>query len=197
QLTEKVRRQPYSVILLDEIEKAHPEVFNLLLQVLDEGRLTDSQGRMVNFKNTVIIMTSNIGSEYFNDFTLTKKTIEEKIKMKLREHFRPEFLNRLDEIIIFNSLGLAQIKKIVDIQIEILKERLKEKKIDLELTSKAKEFIADRGYSPEYGARPLKRAIQKLIINPLSVKLIAGEFKEQDVVLVDVENKNLVFKKGQ
>jgi ATP-dependent Clp protease ATP-binding subunit ClpB len=117
--------------------------------------------------------------------------------MKLREHFRPEFLNRLDEIIIFNSLGLAQIKRIVDIQIEILKERLKEKKIDLELTSKAKEFIADKGYSPEYGARPLKRAIQKLIINPLSVKLIAGEFKEQDVVLVDVENKNLVFKKGQ
>jgi ATP-dependent Clp protease ATP-binding subunit ClpB len=195
QLTEKVRRKPYSVILLDEIEKAHPEVFNILLQVLDEGRLTDSQGRVVNFKNTVIIMTSNIGSEYFNDPTLQKKAIEEKIKIELKEHFRPEFLNRLDEIIIFNNLGLEEIKKIVDIQIEILKERLKDKKIDIELTPQAKDLLADRGYSPEYGARPLKRTIQKLIIDPLSVKIISGEFKEQDKIRIDLENRKIIFKK--
>lgn len=196
QLTEKVRRRPYSIVLFDEIEKAHPDVFNLLLQVLDEGRLTDSSGRAVNFKNTMIIMTSNIGSEFFNDFTLTRKSVEEKIRMEIKKHFRPEFINRLDEIIIFGHLDLKQIEKIVDIQMEILKERLKVKKIDISLTAAARQFIADKGFSPEYGARPLKRIMQKVIVDPLSVKIIQAEFVEGDKVKIDVEKRMIVFKKG-
>ena len=196
QLTEKVRRKPYSVVLLDEIEKAHPDVFNILLQVLDDGRLTDSQGRVVNFKNTVIIMTSNIGSEYFNDISLKIPAIEEKIKLKLKEHFRPEFLNRLDEIIFFNRLDLAQIKDIVDIQMKILTQRLFEKRITVKLTPSARDLIADKGFSPEYGARPLKRTIQKLIIDPLSKEMIGGKFKEGDSITIDVRGKDIVFKKS-
>ncbi|MEI8348739.1 MAG: ATP-dependent chaperone ClpB [Candidatus Omnitrophota bacterium] len=195
QLTEQVRRKPYAVVLFDEIEKAHPDVFNVLLQVLDDGRLTDSQGRIVNFKNTVIIMTSNIGSEYFNDPTMYQKGIEEKIRVELKKYFRPEFINRLDEIIIFNQLDLEAIKHIVDIQVDILKERLKDRKIAVELTPKAREFIAEKGYSPEYGARPLKRTIQKLIVDPLSVKLISAEFIDNDTVIVDVQNKEISFRK--
>jgi len=195
QLTEKVRRQPYSVVLFDEIEKAHPEVFNLLLQVLDEGHLTDSQGRLINFKNTVIIMTSNIGSEYFSDITATKKAIEEKIKMELRRHFRPEFLNRLDEIIVFNHLTMENIKEIVQIQFNFLKGRLEGKKIEIELTEEAKEFLAERGFSPEYGARPLKRTIQKLVIDPLSIKILNGEFKEGDKIVVKLKERKIVFEK--
>ena len=197
QLTEAVRRRPYSVILFDEIEKAHPEVFNLLLQVLDEGRLTDSQGRIVNFKNTVIIMTSNLGSEYFSDPTVTKKSIEERIKVELKRYFRPEFLNRLDEVIIFNRLTIENIKDIVEIQFNMLKERLKDKKIDLELTPQAKEFLAEKGFSPEYGARPIKRTIQKLIVDPLSKKILEGIFKENDTVLIDVKNKEMVFSRKE
>jgi ATP-dependent Clp protease ATP-binding subunit ClpB len=196
QLTEKVRRKPYCIILFDEIEKAHPDVFNILLQVLDEGHLTDSRGRNINFKNTVIIMTSNIGSEYFNDPTLKKKTIEEKLKVDLKKYFRPEFLNRLDEIIIFNRLGLEEIKKIEDIQIDIIRERLKDKKIEIELTPQLREFIAEKGYSPDYGARPLKRTIQKLIVDPLSVRIIRNEFKEEDKVIVDIKQREVVFKKS-
>jgi ATP-dependent Clp protease ATP-binding subunit ClpB len=196
QLTEQVRRKPYSVILFDEIEKAHPEVFNILLQVLDEGVLTDSQGRTVNFKNTVIIMTSNIGNEYFNDPTVNKKGIEEKIKVEIKKYFRPEFINRLDELIIFNRLDLEEMRNIVDIQVSILKERLKDRKIEIELTPKAADFIADKGYSPEYGARPLKRTIQRLIVDPLSVKIIKGELKEKDKVIVDIDNREIIFRKA-
>jgi ATP-dependent Clp protease ATP-binding subunit ClpB len=195
QLSEQVRRKPYSVVLFDEIEKAHPDVFNILLQVLDDGRLTDSQGRTVNFKNTVIILTSNIGSEYFNDPTVSIKGVEEKIKLEIRKYFRPEFINRLDEIIIFNRLQLSEINEIVAIQLNILKERLKDKKIEIELTPKASQFIADKGFSPEYGARPLKRVIQKLIIDPLSLKVIQGEFKENDKVTIDVKDREIIFRK--
>jgi ATP-dependent Clp protease ATP-binding subunit ClpB len=194
QLTEKVRRRPYSVVLFDEIEKAHPDVFNLLLQVLDEGRLTDSTGRVVNFKNTMIIMTSNIGSEYFNDITSSKKGMEENVRMEIKKHFRPEFINRLDEIIVFNHLNLSEIEKIVDVQMNILKERLKDKKMEIELTQGARQFIADKGYSPEYGARPLKRVIQKVIIDPLSMKIIQEEFKEGDKVVIDVKNRKIIFR---
>jgi len=195
QLSEQVRRKPYSVVLFDEIEKAHPDVFNILLQVLDDGRLTDSQGRIVNFKNTVIILTSNIGSEYFNDLTTNIKGLEEKMKLEIKKYFKPEFINRLDEMIIFNRLDLAQIKKIVDIQIDILKERLKDKKIEIELTASCREFVADKGFSPEYGARPLKRVIQKLIVDPLSLKVIQGQFKEGDKITIDVKSREIVFKK--
>jgi len=195
QLTEQVRRKPYSVILFDEIEKAHPEVFNVLLQILDEGHVTDSKGKVVNFKNTVIIMTSNIGSEYFNDPTVTAKAVSEKIKMKLKEHFRPEFLNRLDEIIVFNRLSLGDIVKIVDIQFEILKKRLEEKKIEATISESAKRFLADKGFSAEYGARPLKRTIQKLVIDPLSVKILKDEFKEGDKIVVDVKDRKVIFGK--
>jgi len=193
QLTEKVRRQPYSVILFDEIEKAHPDVFNILLQVLDDGQLTDSQGRRVNFKNTLIIMTSNIGSQYFSDFNMSKQVIEENLKRQLRQHFRPEFLNRLDEIIIFDNLSLDNIKDIVDIQMGIVKKRLKDKKIEVELTPSAREYIAEKGFSPEYGARPLKRTIQKLIVNPLSMKVIQGEFGEGDKIVIDAKGREIVF----
>jgi len=195
QLTEAVRRKPYSVILFDEIEKAHPEVFNLLLQILDEGHITDSKGKVVNFKNTVIIMTSNIGSEYFRDPTVTMKGVAEKIKAELKKHFRPEFLNRMDEIIIFNRLALADIAKIVDIQFDILKERIKDKHIDITLSDKAKSMLADKGFSPEYGARPIKRTIQKLIIDPLSMKILKGDFKEGDTIKVSVKDNAIVFEK--
>jgi ATP-dependent Clp protease ATP-binding subunit ClpB len=193
QLTEKVRRQPYAVILFDEIEKAHPDVFNILLQVLDDGQLTDSQGRKVNFKNTLIIMTSNIGSQYFNDLSMSKQALDENLKRQLKEHFRPEFLNRLDEVIIFESLNLDSIKNIVDIQMAIVKIRLKDKKIEVELTPSAGEYIAEKGFSPEYGARPLKRTIQKLIVNPLSIKIIQGEFREGDHIVIDVRGKEIIF----
>jgi len=195
QLTEKVRRQPYSVILFDEIEKAHPDVFGILLQLLDEGHLTDSQARVVNFKNTLIILTSNLGSEHFNNFDVSKKTIERNLQQELKKHFRPEFLNRLDEIMIFEGLSLDNIKNIVDIQIDTIKRRLQDKKIKIELTLNGREFIAEKGFSPEYGARPIRRTIQKLIINPLSVGVIEGEFKEEDNVLIDVKDRKIVFKK--
>jgi len=195
QLTEKVRRQPYSIVLFDEIEKAHSDVFNILLQVLDEGTLTDSQGRQVNFKNTVIILTSNIGSEFFNNFETTKSAIEKNLKLELKKHFKPEFLNRLDETIIFNTLSLDNIKYIADIQIDILKERLKERNIEINITPRGREFISEKGFSPEYGARPLKREIQKLLINPLSVKIIQNEFKDGDKITIDVKNRLFVFNK--
>ncbi len=199
QLTEAVRRKPYSVILFDEIEKAHPEVFNILLQVLDEGRLTDSQGRVVNFRNTVIIMTSNIGSEYFIDPTVTRKNVEESIRREIRKHFRPEFLNRLDEIIVFNHLTIGNINDIVGFQFNILKERLRHKNIEVELSPAAAEFLSDRAFSPEYGARPVKRIIQKFIVSPLSIKILNNEFKRSDKIVIEERNKDIVFvlsKKG-
>ncbi|MDD5081353.1 MAG: ATP-dependent chaperone ClpB [Candidatus Omnitrophica bacterium] len=195
QLTEQVRRKPYSLVLFDEIEKAHPDVFNLLLQVMDDGRLTDSQGREVSFRNTVIVMTSNIGSEFYNDLTMNRAAVQQQVNMVLKAKFRPEFLNRIDETMIFNHLELDAIKDIVGIQEKIVRERLKEKKIDVELSDNAKSFLADKGYSPEYGARPVKRVIQRLVVNPLSVELIKGTFKENDKIIVDVDNKKIIFKK--
>jgi ATP-dependent Clp protease ATP-binding subunit ClpB len=197
QLTEQIRRQPYSVILFDEIEKAHPDVFNILLQILDEGRLTDSQGRIVNFKNTLIIMTSNIGNQFFNDPRTKKEIIERNLHQELKKHFRPELLNRLDNIIVFNSLELASIKQIVDIQMRAIKKRLEDKKIKIELTAPVRDFLAEKGFSPEYGARPLKRVIQQLIVNPLSVDLIKGRFSSGDRIKVKKEDRQIFFTKIQ
>ena len=194
QLTEAVRRRPYSVILFDEIEKANTDVFNALLQILDDGRLTDGQGRQVNFKNTIIIMTSNIGSESILN-TENVKEIEEKINESMKAFFRPEFLNRIDETIIFNRLGRENIRKIVDIQLQTIQERLKSKYITLEVSDKAKDLLGEQGFDSAYGARPLKRVIQKNIQDPIALKLLKGEFKEKDSVYVDVDNRVLVFRK--
>lgn len=192
QLTEAIRRRPYAVILFDEIEKAHRDVFNALLQILDDGCLTDGQGRVVNFKNTIIIMTSNIGTELIMDLE-DKKEIDRRIQGALKENFRPEFINRIDEIIIFNRLKLDEIQGIVDIQIKQLKNRLKDKNIDLNLTSGAKEKLGILGYDPIYGARPLKRAIQKYIQDPISLRLLSGEIKEHSTVEVDRVADEFVF----
>jgi ATP-dependent Clp protease ATP-binding subunit ClpB len=187
QLTEAVRRRPYSVILLDEIEKAHTDVFNILLQILDDGRLTDGHGRTVDFKNTVIIMTSNLGSHYFQEMEgQPLEAIKQKVVELLRQYFRPEFLNRLDEIIVFNPLGMEEIKQIVDIQLERLRERLAARKLDIRLTERAKETLARQGFDPHFGARPLKRVIQREIQDRLARKLLEGEFKEGDLIEVDV-----------
>ncbi len=193
-LTEAVRRHPYSVVLFDEIEKAHPDVFNALLQILDDGRMTDGKGRTVDFKNTVLIMTSNVGSQWVNEMKESNREEMEKMVMdSLRSTFRPEFLNRIDESIIFNSLGMEEIKKIVDIQIDLLKNRLKDNKIVLELTKEAKEYLAGTGFDPVYGARPLKRAIQQHVYNPLSMKILEGDIAEGSTVKMDVENGTLIF----
>ncbi len=198
QLTEAVRRKPYSVILFDEIEKAHPDVFNILLQILDDGRLTDGKGRTVDFKNTIIIMTSNVGSTYFQDISLSRKEIEDRIFELLKATFRPEFLNRIDEIIVFNNLTRDDIIKIVDIQIKYLNERLIEKGMFLELTERAKEMLATYGYDPVFGARPLKRAIQKYIENPLALKILEGAFAEDDKIIADVnEVGEFEFRKAE
>ncbi|MEJ5187287.1 MAG: AAA family ATPase, partial [Candidatus Geothermincolales bacterium] len=195
QLTEAVRRRPYSVILLDEIEKAHTDVFNILLQILDDGRLTDGHGRTVDFKNTVIIMTSNLGSHYFQELEgEPQEVIKQKVVDLLRQYFRPEFLNRLDEIIVFNPLGLDEIKQIVGIQVERLRERLSARKLDIRLTDRAKERLAREGFDPHFGARPLKRVIQREIQDRLARKLLEGEFKEGDLIEVDVnESGEFVF----
>jgi len=198
QLTEAVRRRPYSVILFDEIEKAHPDVFNILLQILDDGRLTDGKGRTVDFKNTIIIMTSNVGSFYFQDLSLSRKEVENRVFELLKSTFRPEFLNRIDEIIVFNNLTREDIIKIVDIQIRYLNERLSEKGMFLELTDKAKELLATYGYDPVFGARPLKRTIQKYIENALALKILEGVFSEGDKIIVDVnEAGEFEFRKAE
>jgi ATP-dependent Clp protease ATP-binding subunit ClpB len=194
-LTEAVRRHPYSVVLFDEIEKAHPEVFNALLQILDDGRMTDGKGRTVDFKNTVLIMTSNVGSQWINDVRGgDAKEIEKRVMDALRSTFRPEFLNRIDDIIIFNSLGRAEIKRIIDIQLNLLRKRLSGAKISLELTDRALEFLADTGFDPVYGARPLKRAIQRHVQDPLSMKILDGSITEGDRVVMDVKDGKVVFK---
>lgn len=188
QLTEAVRRKPYSVILFDEIEKAHPDVFNILLQILDDGRLTDSQGRNINFKNTVIIMTSNLGSEYILQYTEGKQSydqVKEMVLNVLKASFKPEFLNRIDETIVFHSLDKDHMKQITDMQIKILSGRLKNMNIKIELTSQATEFVINEGYNPIYGARPLKRAIQKEIETPLAKELVKSSFIEGDNILID------------
>jgi ATP-dependent Clp protease ATP-binding subunit ClpB len=195
QLTEAVRRRPYSVILFDEIEKAHPDVFNILLQILEDGRLTDGQGRTVDFRNTVIIMTSNLGSHILQDPTLSEGDKQKAVLEAVRHNFRPEFLNRVDEIIIFKPLTLDQIKHIVDIQLERLRKRLGERRITLQLTPAALEVIANEGYDPTYGARPLKRVIQRRIQDPLAMAVLDGKFREGDTVLVDAEKGELILRK--
>jgi ATP-dependent Clp protease ATP-binding subunit ClpB len=196
-LTEAVRRRPYSIVLMDEIEKAHPEVFNILLQILDDGRLTDGHGRTVDFKNTVVIMTSNIGSQWIMD--LGEKDYEEmrrRVMDAVRAHFKPEFLNRIDELVIFHSLGLEQIKAIVEIQVRKLEKRLLERRIQLKMTDKAKEWLAKEGFDPAYGARPLKRVIQKEIQDKLALRILEGKFKEGSSITADVDERKgeLVFK---
>ncbi|MBY0482734.1 MAG: AAA family ATPase, partial [Chitinophagaceae bacterium] len=203
QLTEAVRRKPYSVVLLDEIEKAHPDVWNILLQVLDDGRLTDNKGRMVNFKNTIIIMTSNIGSAIIQDAfeTVDEENVDlviEKTKLDvmnlLRQTVRPEFLNRVDEIIMFQPLLKKQIKGIVKIQLEGLRNLVAENGINLSFSDYLLEFLADQGFDPQFGARPLKRLIQKLIVNSLSKRILAGDIDKEKTVLVDVFDGVVVFR---
>jgi ATP-dependent Clp protease ATP-binding subunit ClpB len=190
-LTEAIRRKPYSIILLDEIEKAHPDVFNVLLQVLDDGRLTDGQGRTVDFKNTVIVMTSNLGSHLIQDNP--GKDIQSELIKLVGEHFRPEFVNRIDEIVVFNGLEKNQIKGIAVLQIDILKSRLEDLNLKLNLSDVAMTLIVDRGYDPVFGARPLKRTIQQLLENPLSQKILAGEFLPGSTINADVKNDEIIF----
>ena len=202
QLTEAVRRKPYSVVLFDEIEKAHPDVFNIMLQIFDDGRLTDSKGRTVDFKNTLIIMTSNIGSDIILEDTLNSlgsgsnfEETKEKVLDVLRTRFKPEFLNRIDETIFFRALNMQDLTKIVDIQMDYLRRLLKDQEIEFEITPDAKEFLATRGFNPVYGARPLKRVIRQLIENPLSKQILAQKFIRGDKVIIDVEDDEIVFKK--
>ena len=188
QLTEAVRRRPYCVILFDEIEKAHPDVFNVLLQVLDDGRLTDGQGRHVDFRNTLIIMTSNIGSQHIQGMAEREyERMKALVTEELRRAFRPEFLNRVDETVIFHSLGREHLRRIVEIQVGLLLKRLEERKITLVLSEGAKDYLAEVGYDPTYGARPLKRAVQRLVFDPLSRGILGGQFREGDTVLADRE----------
>jgi len=203
QLSEAVRRRPYCVVLFDEIEKAHHDVFNVLLQVLDDGRLTDGHGRTVDFKNAVIIMTSNIGSpiiqEYFSAGNLTTKEhteMEQKVKMELKAHFRPEFLNRVDDIIIFHSLRREELMQIVDIQIARLEKRLQQQSLRLEVDKLAKGLVAKEGYDPQFGARPLKRSIQEHLLDPLATQLLEGKFKPGDVVRATAADNEIVFEKA-
>ena len=193
QLTEAVRRRPYSVVLLDEIEKAHPEVFNVLLQVLDDGRLTDSQGRTVDFRNTIIIMTSNIGSQYILEVAGMDEKVEQRVLDALHAHFRPEFLNRVDEIVIFHSLTMEHLKKIVDLQLEGLNKRLADHNITLTVTDAAKEQLVKEGYDPAFGARPLKRVIQRRIADPLALEILEGRVRDGDHVLVDYQDEQFTF----
>ena len=196
QLTEAIRRRPYSVILLDEIEKAHPDVFNILLQILDDGRLTDSQGRTVDFKNTVIIMTSNIGSDIILNYQPTDdyEKMKEQVFNLLRSYFKPEFLNRVDEIVVFHGLTKEHVKQIIDIQLRYLNNRLAEQDIKIELTDKAKDYIVNVGFDPHFGARPLKRTMQRLVETPIAKEIVAGKIKPGNTVLVDVENGEIRFK---
>jgi ATP-dependent Clp protease ATP-binding subunit ClpB len=197
QLTEAVRRHPYSVVLFDEVEKAHHDVFNAFLQILDDGRLTDSQGRTVDFKNTLIIMTSNIGSPHLVEDASETGEISERARQRvmneLRAHFRPEFLNRVDDIVLFKPLTLPEIERIVDLQLKLLRDRLAERHIELELSESAREYVAREGYDPVFGARPLKRFLQRHIETPLSRKLISGEIGDHTRITVNVKAGQLVF----
>jgi ATP-dependent Clp protease ATP-binding subunit ClpB len=197
QLTESVRRRPYSVVLFDEIEKAHPDVFNVLLQILDDGRLTDSKGRTVDFKNTVLIMTSNLGSREIMSAAenpLADRNVKDDVLQVLRNHFKPEFLNRIDDIVVFKQLGKEQISSIIEVQLEHLRKLLSDRNISINLDDSAKDLLVNEGYDPVFGARPLKRAIQTLIQNPLAVKLLNGEILSGNTINVSAENGELVFK---
>jgi ATP-dependent Clp protease ATP-binding subunit ClpB len=197
QLTESVRRKPYCVLLFDEIEKAHHDVFNVLLQILDDGRLTDSHGRTVDFKNTIIIMTSNIGSPHLienaSETGEIADSVRKKVMNELRLHFRPEFLNRVDEIVLFKPLTLSEIKRIIDLQLKLLRSRLIERHLELELTEAAKEYIAREGYDPVYGARPLKRFLQRHLETSLARQILAGTIPEYSRVKVDLKKGQLAF----
>ncbi|PSO50894.1 MAG: ATP-dependent chaperone ClpB [Cyanobacteria bacterium SW_9_44_58] len=198
QLTEPIRRRPYSVILFDEIEKAHPDVFHIMLQILDDGRLTDSQGRVVDFKNTIIIMTSNIGSDLILDISGDDSRYDEmrnRVMAAMRENFRPEFLNRIDEIIIFHALQKEQLREIVKLQTQYLEERLKEQKLSLKLSEEALDFLGEVGYDPVYGARPLRRAVQRYLETPIAQALLRGEYSEGDTLFADVGDERLTFKR--
>ena len=205
-LTEAVRRRPYSVILLDEVEKAHPDVFNILLQVLDDGRLTDGQGRTVDFRNTVIVMTSNLGSQMIQDMSDdsgdSADSPESYTRMKaavmgvVQNHFRPEFINRLDDIVVFHSLNKQQIRDIAKVQLHGLDKRLAERGLAMELSDSALTLLADVGFDPVYGARPLKRAIQQQLENPLATKILSGEFNSGETIHVDADGGHLVFKQA-
>ncbi len=197
QLTEAVRRKPYSVVLFDEIEKAHPDIFNIMLQMFDDGRLTDGQGKLVDFKNTVIIMTSNLGSDILLDNNLSAQEKHDKVHALLRSKFKPEFINRIDEIITFTPLTLAELAKIVEIQTASLKKRVEEQGMEFEITENAKAYLANEGYEPLYGARPLRRVIRQAVEIPLSMKLLANEFKHGDKIVIDCVNDGLVFNKAK
>jgi ATP-dependent Clp protease ATP-binding subunit ClpB len=194
QLTEAVRRRPYSVILLDEIEKAHPDVFNVLLQVMDDGRLTDGQGRTVDFKNTVLIMTSNVGSQFIVGES-DEERIREQVEAALAAQFKPEFLNRVDDVVIFHRLTKDELKHIVELQVDQLVARVHERGIEVELTDRAKELLANLGFDPTYGARPLKRVIQKRLVDKLALAMLEGDFTEGDLIGVDVADGDLTFEK--
>jgi ATP-dependent Clp protease ATP-binding subunit ClpB len=202
QLTEAVRRRPYAVILLDEVEKAHPDVFNALLQVLDDGRLTDGQGRTVDFRNTVIILTSNVGSQFLagangngHDDESQPVDNEELVLSELRRTFRPEFLNRIDDIVTFNRLRRGDLDRIVEIQMGHLRQLLRDRDLEIELTPEARTFLADKGWNPAYGARPLKRALMRYVRDPLALRLLAGEFAPGDVIVVHSAGEELAFSK--
>jgi len=194
-LTEAVRRRPYQVVLFDEIEKAHPDVFNVLLQVLDDGRLTDGQGCTVDFRNTLIVMTSNLGSEYLVAQAEGEDTdkVRDLVMAEVRAHFRPEFLNRVDEIILFHRLKREHMSRIVDIQMAHLQKLLEDRKIAIALDAKAREWLADKGYDPAYGARPLKRVIQKSVQDPLAELILAGRIKDGEKVAISAGKQGLVF----
>jgi ATP-dependent Clp protease ATP-binding subunit ClpB len=192
QLTEAVRRRPYSVVLFDEIEKAHPEVFNVFLQVLDDGRLTDGQGRTVDLRNTVIIMTSNVGSQYIMDVA-DEETMRARVMEAMRQHFRPEFLNRVDETVIFHRLEREHLREIADIQLNHVRQLLGRRNVTLVLTEAAADLLINEGYDPVYGARPLKRVLQRRLVDPLAMQLIQGDIREGDHIVVDVENGELAF----
>ena len=200
QLTEAVRRRPYSVVLFDEIEKAHAEVLNVMLQLLDDGRLTDGKGRTVDFKNTVVIMTSNVGSHYISAADLSgglTEGVKREVMDALRAQFRPEFLNRVDEIIVFHALTREQMRHIIDIQLRGLMKRLEDRKIHIELSDRAKDLVIEEGYDPAYGARPLKRTIQRAILDPLALRVLQGDFREGDTVRIDVSGGTLAFERAE
>ncbi|MDP9226963.1 MAG: AAA family ATPase, partial [Actinomycetota bacterium] len=196
QLTEAVRRRPYSVILLDEIEKAHPDVFNMLLQILDDGRLTDSQGRTIDFKNTVVIMTSNLGSQWILSSSETEESMREKVLETVRHQFKPEFLNRVDEIIVFDRLTQEHLVRIIDMQLDRVEERLEDRGIFLSVDANARRYLAEKGFDPAYGARPLKRLIQREIENRLALMLLDGTFRAGDTIAVGVQDGELTFSKA-
>jgi ATP-dependent Clp protease ATP-binding subunit ClpB len=195
QLTEAVRRRPYSVVLFDEVEKAHPEVLNVLLQLLDDGRLTDAQGRTVDFRNTIVIMTSNLGSTWITERNLSWDEIRARVMEAVRGHFRPELINRIDEIVIFRALTMEEIGQIVELQLNGLRRRLADRNIELELTPEAKEALAREGFDPVYGARPLRRAIQRELVQPLAMRLLRGDFNDGDKVLITVRDGQFAFER--